>query len=259
MTGISIFLLGTVALTNVGLLLYLFGGRNNNAASPEKKSPDNNPPQSEADAPNEARQPKSAVGKSKFRIEEFDERFEQMEKRLEKIDVLIDRLEGNLRLKDVEFANPEDIPTQSEIERDTETADAPEPRKDARMTREQENAAFEDVRIEDIDNDTVSAPSASGASMEDIEDSLEVAANPDATDEQKAKAGKILERLMDTNLMDSIATEAEIQKGVLACIKQSYRIDFADKKSTKVKSITRKKSTIVIADRFEDFNPADLL
>lgn len=259
MTGLSLFLLGTVALTNVGLLLYLFGDRNNKTTPPEIKPPDNNPTQSETCTTNEVTQPKSAVGKSKFRIEEFDERFEMVENRLEKIGVLIDRLEGNLRLKDVEFANPEDAPTQSEIERDSETADVPEPRKDARMTREQENAAFEDVRIEDIDTDTVSAPSASGASMEDIEDSFEVASNPDATDEQKAKAGKILERLMDTNLMDSIAIDAEIQKGVLSCIKQSYRIDFADKESTKIKSITKKKSTIVIADRFEDFNPADLL
>ena len=259
MTGISIFLLGTIALTNVGLILYLFGSRNNKTMPPDVKPADNNPAHSDADPTNEERQPKAVVGKSKFRIEEFDERFEMVEKRLEKFAGLMDRLEGNLRLKDVEFANPDDAPTQSEIEGDSETGNAPEPRKDARMTREQENAAFDDVRIEDVDSDTVSAPSATGASMEDIEESLEVASNPDATDEQKAKAGKILERLMDTNLMDAIASEAEIQKGVLACIKQSYRIDFADKHSTKIKSITKKKSTIVIADRFEDFNPADLL
>lgn len=255
MTGLSLFLLGTVALTNVGLLFYLFGGRKDNMKPPETGTPSS----TTEDNVGDDKQPKATVGKSKFRIEDFDERFEMVEKRLEKFAGLMDRLEGNLRLKDVEFANPEDNPTQSEIERDSETVDASDPHKDARMTREQENAAFEDMRIEDVDSDTVSAPSATGASMEDIEESLEVAVNPDATDEQKAKAGKILERLMDTNLMDTIASEAEIQKGVLACIKQSYRIDFADKHSTKIKSITKKKSTIVIADRFEDFNPADLL
>ncbi len=40
MTGVSIFLLGTVALTNVGFLLYLMRDNNQKASPPQAKPPE---------------------------------------------------------------------------------------------------------------------------------------------------------------------------------------------------------------------------
>lgn len=41
MTGMSIFLLGTVALTNIGFLLYLMRDHNRNAKPTQEKPPGN--------------------------------------------------------------------------------------------------------------------------------------------------------------------------------------------------------------------------
>lgn len=152
MTGVSIFLLGTVALTNVGFLLYLMRDHNRNAKTPEAKPPEAQPT-AEEEQPKEPSEVKATVGKSKFRIEEFDERFEQMEQRFDRVIKMLDRLDGDVRLKDVEFANYEDKPTDEEIARDAEEVDnAP---KHKRMTPAEEKEAFTDARMEDVEPDTV--------------------------------------------------------------------------------------------------------
>ena len=155
MTGVSIFLLGTVALTNVGFLLYLMRDNNRKANPPQAKPPEQQQP-TEAETAKEFPTQQATVGKSKFRIEEFDERFEEIEQRFDRVIQMLDRIEGDVRLKDVEFANTEDAPTQEEIARDAEAVDNMP--KDNRMTREQEKAAFTDVRIEDVEPETVSPP-----------------------------------------------------------------------------------------------------
>lgn len=180
MTGVSIFLLGTVALTNVGFLLYLMRDNNRKVSPPQAKPPEQ-PQPDEAETKKAPSEPQATVGKSKFHIEEFDERFEEIEQRFDRVIQMLDRIEGDVRLKDVEFANTDDAPTQEEIARDAEAVDNPP--KNNRMTREQEKAAFADVRIEDVEPEPVSPPSASGVTMDDIEKSMETAANPDATPE----------------------------------------------------------------------------
>ena len=200
-------MLGTVALTNVGFLLYLMRDNNQKASPPQAKPPEQ-PQPTEAETAKEPPTPQATVGKSKFRIEEFDERFEEIEQRFDRVIQLLDRIEGDVRLKDVEFANTDDAPTQEEIARDAEAVD--NPAKDNRMTREQEKAAFTDVRIEDVEPETVSPPSASGATLDDIEKSMETAANPAATPEEKAKAGRVLITLTDTNFMEHFSDDADI-------------------------------------------------
>ncbi len=256
MTGVSIFLLGTVALTNVGFLLYLMRDNNQKASPPQAKPPEQ-PQPTEAETAKEPPTPQATVGKSKFRIEEFDERFEEIEQRFDRVIQMLDRIEGDVRLKDVEFANTEDAPTQEEIARDAEAVDNTP--KDSRMTREQEKAAFTDVRIEDVEPETVSPPSASGATLDDIEKSMETAANPDATPEEKAKAGRVLITLTDTNFMEHFSDDANILQNVMRCCRESCRLDIADKTGKNPVSITRRKTTIEIAKNIDDFNPADLL
>lgn len=256
MTGVSIFLLGTVALTNVGFLLYLMRDHNRNAQPPQAKPPEQAQP-TEAEKPKDTPAPQATVGKSKFRIEEFDERFDEIEQRFDRVIQMLDRIEGDVRLKDVEFANSEDTPTQEEIARDAETVDNTP--KDNCMTREQEKAAFNDVRIEDVEPEIVSPPSASGATMDDIEKSMETAANPNATPEEKAKAGRVLITLKDTNFMEHFSNDENILKDVMRCCKESCRLEIADKTGKKPVRITHRKTTIEIAKNIDDFNPADLL
>ena len=180
---------------------------------------------------------------------------------------MLDRIEGDVRLKDVEFANTEDAPTQEEIARDAEAVDNMP--KDNRMTREQEKAAFTDVRIEDVEPETVSPPSASGATLDDIEKSMETAANPDATPEQRRKAGRVLYPLLDTNLLEKAADR--IRQEVVECFREYVRDGIADKsqKSSKPKasqesirqipdSVPSKKKVFHVPENVDDFNPEDL-
>lgn len=57
MTGVSIFLLGTVALTNVGFLLYLMRDNNQKASPPQAKPPEQPQP---TEAENSERAPDTA-------------------------------------------------------------------------------------------------------------------------------------------------------------------------------------------------------
>lgn len=199
MTGTSLFLLGVVALSNIGFLAYLLLDRNRKMRPPADKPPENTPTEEPPPAPvPDSPAPRSMVGKSKFNIDD------ELESRIDRlVDNAFDRnirrikltMLGDVHLKDVEFGDEASAttaaPTGNEIHNDNPPMPEP-PVKNARMTPEQEMSAFEDVRIEDVEPDTVSAPSATGATMEDIEESISTAVDPDATPEDKANAGKVL-------------------------------------------------------------------
>lgn len=256
MTGLSIFLLGSIALSNVGLICYLLLDRDRKPKVSEDKG---TAPVNESDIPVEQEHTKSLAGKSKTRMEDFDELFDKIEKKAERLYQVLDRLEGDARLKDVEFVNPEDAPTKEEIENDANEVESAPVKKFSRMTKDEEKESFNDVRIEDVEPDMVSAPSANGNSIEDIEKSMEVASNPDATPEEKAQAGRVLVELADTNLMDIFSDDPAIMEGVMKCCRESTRMEFTSKTSKRPVKITHRKTTIEIAEKLEDFNPADLL
>ncbi len=273
MTGVSLFLLGTVALSNIAFLAYLLLDRNTRLKLPPAKPPEDKPGVSESPKSDEVPEPRSFVGKSKFNIED------ELESRIDRIvDNAFDRnirrvskaMMGDVRFSDVEFDDAEET-LASHAPDSGHTVSEQQP-KSARMTPEQETASFEDVRIEDVEPDTVSPPSASGATMDEIAESIGTAANPDATTEDKVKAAKILNPLMDTNLMDNLLTYEEIYKGVQGCMTELLRADIADKKSKRTPKSAPAKSeqqpshvptaesrTFKIAKNIDDFNPADLL
>lgn len=271
MTGTSLFLLGAVALSNIGFLAYLLLDRN------RKMQPPENVPAAEPAPPiSDTPPPKSLVGKSKFNIED------ELESRIDRlVDNAFDRnirrikltMLGDVRLNDVEFgdeASATTAATGNDIPKDNPPMPE-QPVKNARMTPEQEKSAFEDVRIEDVDPDTVSAPSATGATMEDIEESISTAVNPDATHEQKMEAGKVLEPLMDTNLMEGLMSYEEIYKGIQSCMTELLRENISDKPARKSGGKTKKAqstnkpateehiSAFKISKNIDDFDPADLL
>ncbi len=76
---------------------------------------------------------------------------------------------------------------------------------DAKVPIDKLDEIFQDVRIDEVDGDTVSSPSASGSTFEDIEESCEAVTNPNATPDERKKAGKVLYPLLDTNLLEKAA------------------------------------------------------
>lgn len=276
MTGTSIILLGVVAFSNIGFLAYLLLDRNRKMRPPADKPPENETAASDEAATEGTPDPRPLVGKSKYNIDDdLESRIDRM------VDNAFDRnilrirqaMLGDVHMRDVEFGDESQAsttPPKSETMASAETAEQPAV-KNARMTPEQEASAFDDVRIEDVDSDTVSAPSASGATMEDIEESISTAVNPDSTAEQKAKAAEVLEPLMDTNLLANLMSYEEIYKGIQSCMTELLRADISDKQARKpVKPVKGNKSVpdasakaqpfvFKIAANIDDFDPADLL
>lgn len=252
MTGISLILLGTVALSNVGLLFYLLNDRNKKLMGTDK--PVSNPGQNKEEAKNEPQSEaasKPRVGKSRTVIDSNIEEFiqEQVNFRVkEEIRQLKESMLGDV--------NPEDVEFKESTEKAAPDEEVFVPH--ARMTKEEEANAFEDVRINDVDGDMVSAPSATGTSFEEIEEALQTAENPNATPEEKAKAGDIFDKLMDTNLMDKIASYDEILKGVKACVSESIRVSFTETEPRKVKSVIKNKTTVLFPQNDDEFNPEDV-
>lgn len=273
MTGMSIFLLGTVALTNVALVAYLFGEKNKNIRPPDSAPPQ--PKNSEASQPLNETPPvikvdnKARIGASNFDVDEFLRKFNQLEQGVYKINETLERLEGEVKLKDVEFTNSEDVPTSEEIENDSIAVDnSVDEMKDARMSKEEESKAFEDLRIDEFDSDTVSAPSATGASIDEIENDVNTALNEKAPARDRVRASEKLLSLLDTNLFDALASNEKVLKGLQSYIRQAMKADMSDKQDSKGEVKTHSESSTKtippkkvfgVSKKVDDFNPADLI
>lgn len=279
MSAISTILLGAVAFTNVALVAYLLGDRNkamgqssNNKSCVEESQPSEEPTTKVETAP----KAQSRVGTSKFNVDEFLRKFEQLEQGVKKMNMTLDRIEGEVKFKDVEFANDEDKPSEEEIANDdSETTDSEstsdEVKNEMQVPDDKLDETFQDARIEDFDGDTVSSPSASGSSIEDIEESVNAAIDPKASIEDKSKAAKVLCPLLDTNLM--AAAEEKIKNDILACVRDYLRSEVAGKSekktrqqkrtsslaSQKSKSAEKSKREFHISKNLADFNPEDLI
>lgn len=278
MSGTTLFLLGAIAFSNISLLIYLLSDRNKRAkaqaqeTSSEEKAIANTDIKSEKEESEPLQEP-SFVGKSKFNIDDIDAMIEKRinEKVEERVNRLVEEKLGDVLLKDVEFTNDKDKPTSDELSGDVFI---PKPRiKDARMSKEQEDASFNDVRIEDVEPDLVSAPSANGTSMDEIEKSLSDAVNPEASAEDKIAAGKVLEPLLDTNLIELFTTDAVIFEAIKDCITESikgqiYQAKTPHRAANPQKTVTtatepaviiKRQTEVYIAPALDDFNPDDLL
>lgn len=273
MTGLSIFLLGTVALTNVALIAYLFGNRNKSVKPPDSASPrlknSETTQQSNESLPVNKVENNARVGASNFDVDEFLRKFNQLEQGVYKINETLERLEGEVKLKDVEFANSEDAPTSEEIEKDSNVVDnSAGHMKDARLSKEEESKAFEDLRIDEFDSDIVSAPSATGASIDEIENDVNTALNEKAPSRDRVRASEKLLSLLDTNLFDALASNEKVLKGLQSYIRQAMKNDMSDKQDSKVVIKTQSESSkktippqkaFGVSKKIDEFNPADLI
>jgi len=85
-----------------------------------------------------------------------------------------------------------------------------ETRRPARLSPDEMQEAFEDIRIEDVtgdDDTTYGEPSddmASGATYEDIDLAVRVAKGKEATQEEKARAAVVLTELQGTQLYERL-------------------------------------------------------
>lgn len=77
--------------------------------------------------------------------------------------------------------------------------------------------------MDDFEPDSVSPP-AKGESIDEIEAAVSVAANPAATPEQKAEAGRVLTGMRDVVFIGKMMeTDERINAGIMNCIAESVR------------------------------------
>lgn len=100
--------------------------------------------------------------------------------------------------------------------------------------------------MDDFEPDSVSPP-AKGESIDEIEAAVSVAADPSATPEQKAEAGRVLTGMRDVVFIGKMMeTDERINAGIMNCIAESVRA--AHKKKIGRPSATRRKSREIDVD-----------
>ena len=100
--------------------------------------------------------------------------------------------------------------------------------------------------MDDFEPDSVSPP-AKGESIDEIEAAVSVAANPSATPDQKAEAGRVLTGMRDVVFIGKMMdTDERINAGIMNCIAESVRA--AHKKKIGRPSATRRKSREIDVD-----------
>lgn len=138
---------------------------------------------------------------------------------------------GDVSPQDVEFKNPDMDSSGNDNDgnasTDSETAD-------------------ETLDMDDFEPDSVSPP-AKGESIDEIEAAVSVAANPSATPEQKAEAGRVLSGMRDVVFIGKMMeTDERINAGIMNCIAESVRA--ARKKKIGSQSSSRRKGRGIDVD-----------
>lgn len=111
---------------------------------------------------------------------------------------------GDVNPQDVEFKNSSGSGNAEDTPTDSDTAD-------------------ETPDMDDFEPDSVSPP-AKGESIDEIEAAVSVAANPAATPEQKAEAGRVLTGMRDVVFIGRMMeTDERINAGIMNCIAESVR------------------------------------
>lgn len=266
MGGIEIFIGGGILVCNAVLVAYLMKtDRNRKKEDPEevhsgtvsKTDADSSVPcppetQPSSDSSNKG------VAPSKFNVDEFMAKMasdivSDVKKQLPE---MLSELVGELKLKDVEFV-PDD-----QIEQFTPAKVI------APLDAEEIDDAF-NTDMRDIDDAPPSEPLAKASSIDELEEAVATAVNPDSSDEEMAAAGKIIEPYKETHLYDVITSNEEIYRRVELCFRLSIQSEISLKKipSKKPKSENpkipkvAKRSLSVDLDNVDpdDFDVADIL
>lgn len=259
MTTLVSIIVGAVALSNIGAVLYLVLTNNRMARqNDDKAKPPEQPGQEEEDSADKEK-PVALIGRSKLDYSQIQAAVQAAVATV--IPYAIKVAIGDVKPEDVEFDEEENKGTSGEI---AETGKA-QPEKSVTLDSKGIEEAFHDDRIDDADPDIVSPVGARCATMSEIEDSVNTAINPDATPEQQATAGKILDAVKDTELIERLMEDKEIEKGVMRCIKESFRAELSEQNKTRQRTRINPKPApptekeFSIAADVENFNPADMI
>lgn len=260
MTGLAIFIAGGILLCNVALVAVVVIDSRKKGKPKENVSENSTVQESEEKNPASAEetQKKAGVGKSTFDIDKFESMMkETMKATVEEVlpSILSDMI-GDVRLKDIEFADETESGETTPSMAQTDENPAP---KFQPLSESATKDAFEtDIRNFD---DEPSAPVASGTTIDELEGAVDTAMNPDSTPQQQAQAGKILSEMQGTELLDRLSQNDDIDRRVNLCIRMSIRAEIESREVPMPKPKTVKKSVAVkiITDDIDDFNPADLL
>lgn len=256
----AIILVGLVLITNITLVLLITKGDSSKNPPPTNKdgTGDKSKVEHEVRTTETTVKVTSHAGKGKLDPNDLDEYFEQMaQKAMKKVyGIALEQFIGDVKMNQVEFGDQNnndstDTPADSSLSSETASDTS-----SARMTKEQEAKAFNDVRYSDIEDEPVSAPSASGASIDEIEESVEATMNPAATPEAKSRAGRILAKFENTNLMDIFKNDESIYKNVMLCVKESIRMETTEEAE---RPQIRRRRNFSVPDNYDDFDPWDLI
>lgn len=262
MSVTTVVLVGLVLMTNMLLALLITKSSNQTADKSDKPVEPASTPSTEESAKDTSTPKANHVGKSKYNPTDLDDYMNHLaEEAMKKAyRVMFEHFLGEVKTNQVEFADNDESATPSQNvspTQDGRTNDSNagiDNSDTARMSKEQEDKAFDDVRISDVEQQPVSAPMASGASLDEIEESVNTVLDDNASPEAKSRAGIILAKFEGTNLSDIFKSDDTIAKKVSACVNQSIR-----KSSFGNDKASSRKKEFVIPDKFEDFNPWDLI
>lgn len=227
MTGIEIFFCGGFLVIAIFCLLLLTGiikpvsQKKTSEDKDEKVSP-------KVEVASDKAQ---VVAPSKFNVDEFmaqisSEVISDVRKELPKI--LKDAI-GEVKISDIKF--------EEGFDEDEEFV----PRKFKALNDDETNDAF-NTDLRNIDDTPPSEPIATGTSMDELEEAMEVAMDNNSSDEDLAKAGKVIEPYTETKLFDAITTNEEIDCRIELCLTLALRAELSMKlKPSKADSHNKEK------------------
>ncbi len=195
---------------------------------------------------------KCTIGKSTFEMDKLEAMMAQVARETVKamLPAAVNELMGDVDVKDVEFANEEtEVPEKTN--------------KFTPMSSREVSETF-DTDIRDVEDSEPAAPLASGASLDEIENAVNTAINPDANETQQAKAGKILSEVKDTELFERLTSaNDDIDRRVNLCIKMSIKAEIEARnimpRTSRPKVVKKSVSVDIPLNDTDDFNLADLL
>ena len=214
MTGIEIFFCGGFLVIAIFCLLLLTGIIK--PVSQKKTSEDKDEkvsPKEEA-----ASDKTQVVAPSKFNVDEFmaqisSEVISDVRKELPKI--LKDAI-GEVKISDIKF--------EEGFDEDEEFV----PRKFKALNDDETDDAF-NTDLRNIDDTPPSEPIATGTSMDELEEAMDVAMDNKSSEEDLAKAGKVIEPYTVTKLFDAITTNEEIDRRIELCLTLALRAELSMK------------------------------
>lgn len=214
MTGIEIFFCGGFLVIAIFCLLLLTGIiKPVSQRKPSEDKDEKESPKEEAASDNA-----HVVAPSKFNVDEFmaqisSEVISDVRKELPKI--LKDAI-GEVKISDIKF--------EEGFDEDEEFV----PRKFKALNNDETDDAF-NIDLRNIDDTPPSEPIATGTSMDELEEAMDVAMDNDSSDEELAKVGKVIEPYTVTKLFDAITTNEEIDRRIELCLTLALRAELSMK------------------------------